>query len=139
MTVLDKRAASGIEGKKVGRYIAVAVAAVAIGVTAAVGFTSLLESGDISPTEIAQVRGAEFGEHLENQWIAQVSATKNADLVNFYAGLHAAELHGISEQRSADMVDYFSNQNLARVRGINEQRAQDMVEFKWGWAGEAGR
>ena len=139
MTVLDKRVTSGLEGRKLGRYIAVALVAGAIGVTAAVGFTRVVDSEQFGPAEIAQVRGSELGEHLRSQWIAQVNATKNADLVSFYAGLHAAELRGISEQRSADMVDYYTGQNEARVREINEQRAQDMVELKWGWEGEAGR
>lgn len=164
MTVLQKKATGGIEKRSVGfgSYIVVGLLALAIGVGAATGFNRIVDGGGLSPSQISQVRAGEYADFAENQWIAQVNATRNADLVEFYTGLHAAQLAEIQSQRATDLVGQQASLHQATVAGINEQRAQDMADhysgmfgltpaeiesqraqdmatFKRGWEGETSR
>ena len=102
MTVLDRKATSGVEVKKVGQYLAVAALAGAIGVGGALGLSTLDASTSLSPAEISQIRWDEYAAHLENQWIAQVNATR------------------IQEQRAADMVEHYSNLYQVELGQIND-------------------
>ncbi|HEX9761856.1 MAG TPA: hypothetical protein VGA97_02035 [Acidimicrobiia bacterium] len=137
MTVLEKKAATGVDTKTIGRYLGVAVVAVAIGVGVGLGADRLASGDEVNPASIATLRAAEYADYMQNQWIAQVNATKNADLVARFAGQHAAQMAQIQAQRAQDMADHLAGQFAARLNAINEQRAEDMSTFKYGWEGEA--
>ena len=139
MTVLEKKAASGVEGKKLGRYLGVAVLAGAIGVAAAIGFTNAVEFDDLSPSQIAQIRAGDQVDYQYNQWLARVEATRSAEQIGRFEGAFMANVARIQTQRAADMVEHYTNQNSARAAGIAEQRAADMVEFKYGWGESTDR
>lgn len=103
MTVLkEKKAARGVGTKATeaphsietaGRkglrsYLAVGVVAAAIGVGAVAGANTLgwLGGGDLSPSQIAEIRGTEFAGYAEAQYRAEIAR--------------------IQEQRAQDMVEY---------------------------------
>ena len=141
MTVLQRKEASGVAKKSVGfgSYIVVGVVAAAIGVASVAGVQRLGGTDELTPPQIAQIRASEYSEFTQNQWIAQVNATRNADLVEFYEGKFFAGLAAINEQRARDMIDHYAGLHSAKLAQINEQRAKDMVTYKWGWEGETGR
>lgn len=107
MTVAEKQAAGKVEKSVgLGSYIVVGVLALAVGVGAATGIDQLAGSSDLSPQNIAQLRANSFAEHAENAWIAQVNATKSADLVSFHEARYYAGLAKIEAQRAADMATF---------------------------------
>lgn len=132
MTVLDTKAASGVEGRNFGQYVAVALVAGAIGVGAALGFRAITDIEEFGPAQIEQARAEALVDHLENQWTAQVNATRSAELVEYYRAGFMAQVARIQEQRAADMVEHYSNQQQPQLEAINEQRALDMVRFRFG-------
>lgn len=138
MTVLEKRAASGVDGRNLGMYAAVAILAGAVGVGAALGISKVNEPDVLNPAQIEQIRGAELADHLQNQYIAEVNAAKSADLIEFYRAPFMARVARIQEQRAADMVEHYSKLHMGVLARINEQRAADMVEFHYG-GGSADR
>jgi hypothetical protein len=138
MTVLEKKAASGVDGRKLVQYTAVAVVAGAIGVAATLGVAAIADQAELNPAQIEQVRGGLLADHLENLYIAEVNATKSADLIAFYRGPFMARVAQINEQRAADMVEHYSNVHKGWLAQINEQRAADMVELRFG-ASSSGR
>ncbi len=134
MTVLDKRAASGINPRKLGEYVAVALVAGAIGVGSVLGIAAIDGSDRFGPAEIEQAKAAVFVDHLENKWIAQVNATRAADLVESHRAPFMARVAEIQRQRAADMVDRYTNSHRASPAAVYEQRASDMVELQYGRA-----
>ena len=131
MTVLDKKAASGISTNKVGRYVGVALVAGTLGVLGALGISNLSEDA-LSPAQIEQTRAGAQVDYQYSQWLARVEATRNAEQIARYEGAFMANVAQIQEQRAADMVEHFTNQNNAQAATLAEQRGQDMVEFKYG-------
>lgn len=132
MAVLHQKAVSGVHGRNVGGYLVVAVVAVALGVAMALGFQAITAEEPFGPAEIEQAKGVALASHLQNQWIAEVNATKNADLVEFYRAPFLARVARIQEQRAADMVEHYSALHRGELARIIEQRARDMVEFRYG-------
>lgn len=112
MTVLEKKAASGVDGRKLAQFLGVGLVAAAIGVGAAFGIGSITESDALSPSQISDIRSSELADHLETRYLAGVTATRNADL-----------------------AEYHRRTFMARVAEIHEQRAEDMAEFRFGGAG----
>jgi hypothetical protein len=131
MTVLERKAASGISTNKVGRYVGVALVAGTLGVVGALGVSNLTE-GALSPAQIEQIRAGGQVDHQHGLWLARVEATRNAEQVARFEGPFMAKVAQIQEQRAADMAEHFANQNSARAAAIAEQRGQDMAEFKYG-------
>ena len=132
MTVLDKKAASGIESKGIGKYVGVALVAGTIGVVGALGFTNLTDDS-LSPAQIEQVRGDALADHQLSLWLGRIEAARQADQIARFEGPFMAQVARINQQRAEGMVEHFENQNKARAAAIAEQRGQDMVEFKYGW------
>jgi hypothetical protein len=133
MTVLEERAPAGVDWKRIGQYLVVALAAAAVGVGATLGSLRLAGSAELGPAEIAQARADEYVDFARNQWIAEVNATRQSDQVAFYQGLYAAQVAAIEAQRADDMVQFYADAFRARLAQIYEQRAQDMVTFRFGW------
>ena len=132
MAVLQEQVAGGVGGRINLRYVAVAVLAVAIGVGATLGVTSLVATSDPSPTRIASMRWDEYVEMAQNRWIAEVNATRGEDLVAFYRNPFLARAGEIQAQRAQALVEHLTNQHWAQIRAANAQRAQDMVDFHYG-------
>lgn len=137
MTVLEKKAGSGVERANLGQHIVVAVVAGAIGIGAALGISSVVGGTEaFGPAQIEQARAVEFADYLENAYIARVNSAKNADLIQLYRGPFMARVGEIEAQRAADLVEHQANLHRGRLAAINAQRANDMVEFRYGGAGK---
>ena len=67
----------------------------------------------VAPAVPATEVGTEWT--LENQRIARVNVTKNADLIEFYQTPLMARVPKIRERRAADMVERFSKQYQGTV------------------------
>lgn len=85
MTVLDKRSASGVDVRGIGRYLTVGVASVALGIGLGVGIDRISAAENQTPAHQAMaVRGAAVGEHLDSLWqsgLAQQHAIRDAALL----------------------------------------------------------
>lgn len=79
----------------------------------AIRAVDLMGDEEVAPAVPATEVGTEWT--LENQWIAQVKVTKNADLIEFYRAPFMASVAKIQEQRAADMVEHFSKQYQGTV------------------------
>ena len=132
MAVIHEKAVGGVQGRSVGGYLVVGVLAVVLGIGLALGFQAITTDEPFRPAEIEQARSEALVSYLQSQWIAEVNATKNADLVEFYRAPFMARVARIQEQRAADMVAHFSAAYRGELAAINEQRARDMVEFRYG-------
>lgn len=132
MAVLDERAFSGAQGRKFGEYVVVSVLAVALGVAAALGFQAITTEPSFGPAQIEQARAAELADHLQNRWIADVNAARNADLIEFYKAPFMERVARIQEQRAADLVEHHAAQYRGELAAIHDQRARDMVELRYG-------
>lgn len=99
MTVLDKRAASGIETKGVWNYLVVTVVALAIGAGAGWGIDRLVETTESSPPA-AYARYSEVGEHLDDIWRTGVIQQEAFD-----ARQTAAQWRKAAELRGAAMTE----------------------------------
>ena len=137
MTVLEKKAASGVDGSRLAQYVGVAIVAGAVGIAASLGITNLVATDSLSVAEIHQIRSEQFAEMAQNQWIAQVNATKGADLVEAYRGAFMARVAAIQSQRAQDLVEHHADSYRAQLALVNEQRAQDRVDFRYGLSGTA--
>ncbi|MCI0424637.1 MAG: hypothetical protein L0Z49_06655 [Actinobacteria bacterium] len=135
MTVLEKKA-TRVDVPQLARYVGVALLAGALGVGIAVGGQSLVGNDSPTPASIAATRAGLYAEHMQNTWIAQVNATRSADMVARFAGQYGAHLAALQSQRAAEFAASQAGQFAARVSAINEQRAEDMATFKYGWEGE---
>ncbi|HEX9762422.1 MAG TPA: hypothetical protein VGA97_04900 [Acidimicrobiia bacterium] len=114
MTVLQRETA-GVDGRQLAKFVATTILMGAIGVGVVLGLDRIVATDTLSPAQIEQARGSALAEHLENQWIAQVNVTKNADLIEFYRAPFMARVAKIQEQRAADMVEHFSKQYQGTV------------------------
>ncbi len=140
MTVLEKQAVGGFEKQRsetgFRKYLMVGMAALVLGFGLAWAGTNLVDpdTASLDPSGIAEFRAAEQVELMRLQWVAQVNATKGQDLVQRYAGMHAAHVAEIQAQRAADMVEQQSNAFQSSVMAVRGQGARDMVAFKYGQA-----
>lgn len=132
MTILNKEATGGVEGRNIFEYLAVALVAVVIGVSVALGFQAITDADEFGPAQIEQARYTALAEQLENQWIAEVNTARADELIEFYRAPFMARVARIQEQRAADMVEHYSNIHRGKLARINEQRAEDMVRFQYG-------
>ena len=101
-------------------YVSTIVAAgIGVGAVAGANSLGLVGTDQLSPAQIAVLRGEEMARQAESQYRAQ--------LVRVY------------EQRAQDMVEFYSHQHQARIDWIQEQRAQDMVEYhSRAWEAQSG-
>ena len=134
MAVLQEQVAGGRTGRISFRYIGVAVLALVIGVGATLGARELLATTPASSAEIASIRWDKYAEMSQNQWIAQVNATRGEDLVAFYRNAFLAGAAEIQTQRAEALVEHLTNQHWAQIRVAYAERAQDMVDFHYGSA-----
>lgn len=112
MTVLDKRAASGIETKGLWKYLVVAVLAVAIGVGSGLAVNRLVEASSTTiPASYA--RYGEVGEHIDEVWntgLAQSEAIR-------------ADQTGAMWRRAAEMRGAAMDDHIDRLRATGEAQA----------------
>ncbi|MGB8362665.1 MAG: hypothetical protein WCE80_14800 [Acidimicrobiia bacterium] len=131
MTVLQKRAASGIETKGLRVYVVAGIVAVAVGVGSAWGYTQVTESA-MEPS-VVDVRAAAIGEHLEGVWqsgLAQKKAVvaahllqgrveaglaQQAAIISANAAKEAMEMRGAA---MADHLDGLIESGLATMAAI---------------------
>ena len=92
------RRADGTEDNKnrLGTYLALGLVVVAIGVAALAGASQLgsVDTDQLTPARIAEIRAAQFAEQAES--------------------VYRAQLAEIYDQRAQDMVDFYSRQHQAR-------------------------
>ena len=85
MTVLEKKAARGVDVRGFASYLAVGVLSVAIGVGVGLGIGVVSEQAFSTPAQQAMVqRAASVGTHLDSIWqtgLAQQKAIKDAALL----------------------------------------------------------
>lgn len=83
MTVLDKRAASGIDTKGLRAYLVTGAIALVVGVGAAWAYTELTTEVPMAPATV-DVRSAAIGQHLDELWssgLAQQAAINQARIL----------------------------------------------------------
>lgn len=119
MTVLEKKAASGVDVRAFASYVAVGALSVAIGIAVGLGLGGVAENQFGSPAQQALAeRGAAVGEHLDSIWqtgLAQQQAIEDAALLDsrIHTGrvqqqaIQSAQVpRGAMEMRGAAMADH---------------------------------
>ena len=95
MTVLQKRAASGIETKGLRVYVVAGIVAVAVGVGSAWGYTQLTQGATVP--SVVDVRAAAIGEHLEGVWQSGLAQKKAMAAAHVLQGRVEA---GLAQQKA---------------------------------------
>lgn len=134
MSVLQSRTATKAAKRSIGfgTYLIVGLLTAAIGVGAVAGIRELTSVDTLSPTRVAAIKADDFADLMENRWIAELNATRNADLVSHYRNGFYAGIAGIEAQRAEDLAEHLEGQYLAEVAEIQEQRAEDMATYRFG-------
>ena len=118
MTVLQKRAASGIETKGLRVYVVAGIVAVAVGVGSAWGYTQLTQGATVP--SVVDVRAAAIGEHLEGVWqsgLAQKKAMAAAHVLQGRVEAGLAQQKAITE---AHVLQGRVEAGLAQQKAITE-------------------